>query len=205
MLMDSSKPLRQEKIQTSESKIKDITKTLDFSPVISGTSTGSATGMSEPEAKPANLSAIIEAERTIPASEFKPWHAKYVAKDQVSASPSILYGQFINDADFSNVASLLDQPQILNDPKARKAIKKSMEGQKIRGRLTGAREGALDYRLGVEDGKAGEKYGQHRGSSAAGGSMRGAPSGMRAWNNLVEDRIEVSVIPEPPRARRLER
>lgn len=185
MLMDANKPLRTEKQQSSETKIKDMLKRVDMSPRMPGDSGADDNGDSL-ERAPTTISSVIEAERSIPPSEFKPWHAKYVAKDDVRRDPSVRYGKFINDRKFRNVASLLDRPEIANDPKVRKALREGLQSEARKGRIVGAREGALDYRLG-------EGQPQPRGASAAGGS-RGAPSGMRAWQNLVEDRIEVRPI-----------
>lgn len=179
--MDANKPLRTEKVQSSDNKIKDMLKRVDMTPRIRGDDSADfGDGLDRPSV---SVSSVIEAERNIPPSEFKPWHAKYVAKDDARRDPSVRYGKFINQSRFRNVASLLDRPEIANDPKVRKALREGMQSEARKGRLVGAREGALDYRLG-------EGQPQQRGASAAGGS-RGAPSGMRAWQNLVEDRIEV--------------
>ncbi len=193
MLVDSHKPLRGE-FRSADARVKEIIKGIDTTPIIrSSTDSSSApaissySGLAAPassggilEARP--VSAAIEKERSIPASKFRPWDAQYVTNDR-STTPQVLYGKFINTKSTSRI-SLLDRPALPTDPKARKeAIEKRRVGAKI-GRLEGAREGALDYRLGD-----GEGY-QTKGSSAAGGGVRGGPSGMRAWGNLVEDRIE---------------
>jgi DnaJ family protein C protein 28 len=59
----------------------------------------------------------------------------------------------------------------------RKAEKRFAEGA---GRLDRARESTLDYRIGV--------HGQEGGSR-----MRPNPVSMRGWNNLIEERIQVSL------------
>ncbi|KAJ9096728.1 hypothetical protein QFC21_004998 [Naganishia friedmannii] len=193
MLMDSHKPLRSDVVATAEQKIKDLTRRLDMEPIIRDNSAiakqeralkenlEDIEGVEERNLK--RLSRSIQLEQQIPPEQFRPWMAQYIAKDEDTSTPSIFHGKFLNTGPSSS-SSLLDRPVISNDPKIRNAERQRKRTERAQGRIIGAREGALDYRLG-----GGEGY-QTRGTSAAGGGVKGGPSGMRAWQNLVEDRIE---------------
>lgn len=208
MLVDSpsNRQSRLDHIRSAEQKIKDVLKGIDMSPptvLPSGDVEVSAVnvkdgGEGELDAtrKARKLAKSIEAERLIPASEFQPWMAKYVANDQAAVIPSIFYGKYFKTASASSSSStsssndyksLLDRPTILpSDPKERARILAETRTKRVQGRVEGAKEDALDYKLerkrtGMSDAAGG---------SEAGG-RRGGPSGMRAWANLVEDRIEV--------------
>ncbi|KAJ9098316.1 hypothetical protein QFC19_006440 [Naganishia cerealis] len=193
MLMDTHKPLRSDVVATAEQKIKEITRKLDMEPIIRNNPTiakqerALMDGLDELEESEQSslrrLSRSIQLEQQIPPEEFRPWMAQYIAKDEDTQTPSIFHGKFLNTGPSSS-SSLLDRPVISNDPKVRNAERQRKRTERTQGRLLGAREGALDYRLG-----GGEGY-QTRGTSAAGGGVKGGPSGMRAWQNLVEDRIE---------------
>jgi hypothetical protein len=197
MLMDTHKPLRSDVVATAEQKIKELTRKLDMEPIIRD---NSAIAKQEralmedledteeaDERKLKRLSRSIQLEQQIPPEEFRPWMAQYIAKDEDASTPSIFHGKFLNTGPSSS-SSLLDRPVISNDPKIRNAERQRKRTERTQGRIIGAREGALDYRLG-----GGEGY-QTRGTSAAGGGVKGGPSGMRAWQNLVEDRIEVGYL-----------
>jgi hypothetical protein len=90
-----------------------------------------------------------------------------------------------------------------NCPRARSRVREARRAGKMVRRVENAREGAIDYRLGmgpeesqlVEHGD-GEEEGQTfrgnrqiRGSSVL-GAQRGGASGLKAWAGLVEDRIQ---------------
>lgn len=179
MLVDANKPLRGD-FRTADARTKEIVKNIDTSPTIRVPGEVAP----EPEVKVKELAEAIKAEQAIPAADFQPWMAKYV-RNESTATPQIFYGKFINNVPgSSSMISLLDRKALPSDPKARQELREKNKSMRNQGRLEGAREGALDYRLG-----GGEGY-QAKGTSAAGGGRRGAPSGMRAWGNLVEDRIE---------------
>ncbi len=125
-------------------------------------------------------------EREIPAEDFKPWHARYV-RSTSAAIPRVYYGKSMPTQDSRSSISLLDRQALPIDPAARRVEKNRRRVEERVQRVEGAKEGALDYRLG-----GGQGY-QTKGASAAGGGVRGGPSGVRAWQNLVEDRIEVGV------------
>lgn len=198
MLMDTHKPLRSDVVATAEQKIKELTKRLDMEPIVREKSPNSTLRRQEQallqelddEAEAPRVVRVdrsIELERQIPPEEFRPWMAQYVAKDQDTDTPSIFHGKFLSTGP-SSLSSIMDRPVISADPKLRQAERQRQRTERTQGRLVGAREGALEYRLG-----GGEGY-QAKGTSAAGGGVRGGPSGVRAWQNLVEDRIEVSLF-----------
>lgn len=198
MLMDTHKPLRSDVVATAEQKIKELTKKLDMEPIVREKSQNSTLRRQEQallqelddQAESPSVVRVdrsIELERQIPPEDFRPWMAQYVAKDQDTDTPSIFHGKFLSTGP-SSLTSLMDRPVISADPKLRQAQRQRQRTERTQGRLVGAREGALEYRLG-----GGEGY-PAKGTSAAGGGVRGGPSGVRAWQNLVEDRIEVSSI-----------
>lgn len=200
MLVDTHKPLRSDVVATAEQKIKELTKRLDMEPIVRDKSSSTKSTLRrqeeallqdlDDEAEPPRVIRVdrsIELERQIPPEEFRPWMAQYVAKDQDTDTPSIFHGRFLSTGP-SSLSSIMDRPVISSDPKVRQAERQRQRTERTQGRLVGAREGALEYRLG-----GGEGY-QAKGTSAAGGGVRGGPSGVRAWQNLVEDRIEVSLI-----------
>ncbi len=179
--MDKHKPLRSGAVQSADARIHEIIAQTDMTPrVVSADEPAAITSTSRVPA------AHILAEREIAPADFKPWHARYV-RTTSTAEPHIHFGKFMQAASASaGYMSLLDRPALPTDPQARRAEKAQRRREERAGRVQGAKEGALEYRLG-----AGEGF-QAKGSSAAGGGVRGRPSGMRAWGNLVEDRIEVS-------------
>ena len=201
MLVDSpaNRPLRSDLVQSAEEKIKQALKKVDLSPRVIPTSTeststtsglfGSQPGTPEESARQSRpLSDAILAERDIPPEEFKPWMARYVARDSPGVSPSVLYGKFLPSSakrssnQQTSQMSLLDKPAGFNpnDPKHRKAWKEMKQTEKLVGRVEGAREGALDYRVGGKQGT--ESHGRVQGLSS-----------LRAWEGLVEERIQVSI------------
>jgi hypothetical protein len=198
MLVDSpaNRPLRSDLVQSAEEKIKQALKKADLSPrtiypsTAPAVPTASQTDQAESSGRFSRpLSDAILAERDIPADEFRPWMARYVARDAPGASPSVLYGKFLppkaKRTSSSSVShlSLLDKPAGFNpnDPKHRKAWKDQMQAQKIVGRVEGAREGALDYRVGGKGGT--ESHGRVQGLAS-----------LRAWEGLVEERIQVNIL-----------
>ena len=203
MLVDSpaNRPLRSDLVQSAEEKIKQALKKVDLSPraissansQASPTSTGdnqsSQSSTAEESGRPFRpLADAILAERDIPPENFKPWMARYVARDSPGVSPSVLYGKFLpssakkSSRTQTSQMSLLDKPVGFNpnDPKHRKAWKEMNQTEKLVGRVEGAREGALDYQVGGKQGT--ESHGRVQGLSS-----------LRAWEGLVEERIQVSL------------
>ena len=201
MLVDSpaNRPLRSDLVQSAEEKIKQALKKADLSPrpTYGTPSTSSANVPLNDQADKAEstghfsrpLSETILAERDIPPEAFKPWMARYVARDAPGTSPSVLYGKFLSPKEkqtsksTTSHLSLLDKPAGFNpnDPKHRKAWKDQIQSEKLVGRVEGAREGALDYRVGGKGGT--ESHGRVHGLAS-----------LRAWDGLVEERIQVSLV-----------
>lgn len=176
MLVDKHKPLRTPggvKAGASEAKAKEMLKGKDFSPRI----------VQEDQAE---REEVIPATRTtVPPHLHRPWMSAYVSPTGAS-SPKVHYGTFLksNNKDLSNILELPANA----DAKARAKFKEQIESERKRGRIEGAREGALDYKLGIGD-EVGGRGRQTRGRSAA-GAAKGGVSGLKAWGGLVEDRFE---------------
>jgi hypothetical protein len=198
MLMDSpsNRPLRSNLVQSAEEKIKNALKTADFNPRATYGSSHNSTagneistgGPADVDAEPSarmsrRLSEIIQAEREISPDEFKPWMARYVARDAPGTTPSVVYGKSLISSTKSESShlSLLDTPPGYNpnDPKHRKAWKEQRKSAKIVGRVDNAREGALDYKIGGKANQAGRAPGM---------------ASMRAWEGLIEERIQVGLV-----------
>jgi aarF domain-containing kinase len=180
LLMDKHKPLRTGSIRSADSRLQEMAKKTDMSPRV-------VVPSDETQAPFRPLSSAIMEEREIPAEDFKPWHARYV-RTSSATTPQVYYGKSMPVAGSSSrsTVSLLDRPPLPTDAAARRSEKAKRRAEDRINRVEGAKEFALDYKLG-----GGGGY-QMRGASAAGGGIRGGPSGLRAWQNLVEDRIEVS-------------
>ncbi|KAJ9099355.1 hypothetical protein QFC20_005756 [Naganishia adeliensis] len=170
MLMDTHKPLRSDVVATAEQKIKDLTKKLDMEPIFRDNTT------------------IKRQEQALMqdlGEEGQPAERSQVAR-QIELERQIppeefrpWMAQYIAKDQDTDTPSIFHGKFLSSGPSSRgKAATKDRED---------AREGALDYRLG-----GGEGY-QGKGTSAAGGGVRGGPSGVRAWQSLVEDRIEIGI------------
>jgi aarF domain-containing kinase len=145
----------------------------------------------------------------IPPHLHRPWHSTYTGANQSTDTPKVKYGTFIkrkSDGDsLTNLLELKLPPGA--DGKMRAKFKEARRSSKATRRYDQAREGAIDYRLGLgtEGGQVvefeemdedDETFGgnrQVRGSSVLGAQSGGA-SGMKAWGGLVEDRIQVSLF-----------
>nr|XP_018266279.1 Atypical/ABC1/ABC1-C protein kinase [Kwoniella dejecticola CBS 10117]OBR88437.1 Atypical/ABC1/ABC1-C protein kinase [Kwoniella dejecticola CBS 10117] len=207
MLTDSKyKPLRNPegtKYNASDEKIKSMIKSLDLNPrlgnpMIKAKSLLSADGEET----------INPHKTTIPPHLHRPWHSTYTGETKLhNTTPQIKYGTFIkSNKDGDSLTNLLElklPPGATVDGKTRsKLINAKRSGKNIR-RLDNAREGALDYKLGlsqdgqqvlVESGEEDED-GTFRGNrqvkgSSVLGAAKGGASGLRAWGGLVEDRIQ---------------
>jgi DnaJ family protein C protein 28 len=110
----------------------------------------------------------------LPAVEgHRPWHTSYVSPKHTA---SVKLGRFPPKSRGADKSTSL--------PGDGTAPRKDVEKLRRRMqavRLTSARENTLDYRLGLR---------REAGLSTSGGGGGGAVS-MRAWNSLVEERIEV--------------
>jgi len=209
MLIDANKPLRTGtgvKHNTADDKIKGWMKGLNLEPRLGEPVTSRAVSKAD----------VIAAEpvkenphRTkIPPHLHRPWHSTYAGSTQVDEAPKIRYGTFIKKTasgdDLTNILELQLPPGA--DGKTRARVKEARRAGKVVRRFENAREGALDYKLGIASPTQGARMvaidagddeetfmgnRQIKGSSAL-GAGKGMASGMRAWAGLAEDRIEVS-------------
>lgn len=206
MLVDAHKPLRTGegiKHNSADQKIKGWMKGLKLEPRL-GTAAASAPEIGS-DMETSNLHRT-----TIPPHLHRPWHSTYTgSSSQAAEIPQVKYGTFIKRrADGDSLQNILElQLPPGADGKTRARVKEARRSGKIVRRFEKAREGALDYRLGLgtgegeqlidaEQGEGEETFTgnrQVRGSSVL-GSKSGGASGLRAWAGLVEDRIQVSTI-----------
>lgn len=207
MLVDAHKPLRDKggvKHNAADEKIKGWMKGLQLEPRLSP-------GPSSPpeEAQEIALESVEKENphRTkIPPHLHRPWHATYTGESRTAEAPKVKYGAFINKrTDGDSLTNLLELQLPPNaDGKTRAKVKAARKSSMLVGRMDKAREGALDYKLGlgvddtymVETGEEGEEGQTFKGNrqikgSSVLGAQRGSASGMKAWAGLVEDRILV--------------
>jgi aarF domain-containing kinase len=212
MLVDAHKPLRTGegvKHDTADKKIKSLMKGLDMEPRLANavtTPAGEAVSTASEE--------TINLHRTnIPPHLHRPWHSTYTGANQSTDTPQIKYGTFIkskSDGDsLTNILELRLPPGA--DGKMRAKMREARRSSKATRRYDQAREGALDYRLGLgtdggqviefeemdEDDETFTGNRQIRGNSVL-GAGKGSASGMKAWGGLVEDRIQVSSFRKSP-------
>ncbi|WVR03189.1 hypothetical protein IAU60_000180 [Kwoniella sp. DSM 27419] len=206
MLVDAHKPLRNPggiKATAADDKIKGWMKGLNLEPRL-------GQPVTSPSAEEAGLARVVTEEQpnphrtTIPPHLHRPWHATYTGERKAAEVPNIKYGTFIKtrkDGDaLTNLLELQLPPNA--DGKTRARVKEARRAGKIVRRLDSAREGALDYKLGLngeepimvevpedEEGVSFRGNRQQKGSSVL-GAQKGGASGMRAWGGLVEDRIQ---------------
>jgi aarF domain-containing kinase len=206
MLMDAHKPLRTGegvRHDTADKKIKTMLKGMDMGPRLANTVTS-------PEE---DISAATTEEgpnphrTTIPPHLHRPWHSTYTGADQSTDTPQVKYGTFIKrKADGDSLTNLLElQLPPGADGKMRARVRDARRSNKATRRYDSAREGAIDYRLGLgtdggqlveyeemdmdEDDETFKGNRQVRGNSVL-GAGKGNASGMKAWGGLVEDRIQ---------------
>lgn len=220
MLVDAHKPLRTGegvKHDSADKRIKGWMKGIDMEPRLAnvvempagqGDGTASAATATEDES-------VNPHRTTIPPHLHRPWHSTYTGAFQTNdGTPQVKYGTFIKrKADGDSLTNLLElQLPPGADGKLRAKVKQARRSGKATRRFDQAREGALDYRLGlgteggqvvefdefeeIEVDEMDETFRgnrQARGSSVL-GAQKGNASGMKAWGGLVEDRIQVSMI-----------
>ncbi|WVN88470.1 uncharacterized protein L203_103681 [Cryptococcus depauperatus CBS 7841] len=199
MLVDAHKPLRNQggiKHNASEEKIKGWMKGFNIEPRV---------GVAPPQAQENDSIEDIPHRTKIPPHLHRPWYSTYTGGTQAAEEPRVKYGIFNNRRqDGTSLTNLLELQLSHNaDNNVCAQLKAVRKSNKIMGRLDNAREGALDYKLGLppntphlvssgedevtkEQTFRGNK--QMKGSSVL-GAQRGGSSGMRAWAGLVEDRI----------------
>lgn len=212
MLVDAHKPLRTGdgvRHDSADKKLKGWIKGLDMQPRLSNTVEMPA-GAGESSASAAAVEEeIINPHRTtIPPHLHRPWHSTYTGARQTNETPQVKYGTFIKrKADGDALTNLLElQLPPGADGKLRAKVKNARRADRATRRFDQAREGALDYRLGLgteggqvvefeemeeDDDETFRGNRQVRGSSVL-GAQKGNASGMKAWGGLVEDRIQVS-------------
>lgn len=213
MLMDAHKPLRTGegvKHDTADKKIKGWMKGINMEP-------RHPNGSAQPQAMDGDAATVIETateesvnphRTTIPPHLHRPWHSTYTGANQSTDDPKVKYGTFLQrKATGDELTNLLELQLPHNaDGKTRARVRDARRSSKALGRFDKAREGAIDYRLGLgvdggqlvelEDLEEGEEATfrgnrQVRGASVL-GAQKGGASGLRAWGGLVEDRIQVS-------------
>lgn len=220
MLVDAHKPLRTGegvKHDSADKKIKGWMKGLNMEPRIIDKPTIDD-GATEAGVTPATAAAVEEAvnphRTTIPPHLHRPWHSTYTGASQATETPKVKYGTFIKRrADGDALTNLLELQLPPNaDGKTRARVREARRSSKTMGRFDKAREGAIDYRLGlgveggqlVETEEVEDEDGVFRGNrqvrgSSVLGAQKGSASGLRAWGGLVEDRIQVGQNPSPLR------
>jgi hypothetical protein len=108
----------------------------------------------------------------------RPWHTTYVPPKHAA---SIKLGRVLPP---SSPALLKPGPDGQVQRRDVQTLRRRMQAV----RLTSAREGTLDYKLGLR---------REAGIPSRGGGGGGGPPSLRAWNSLVEERIEVPPFPTP--------
>ena len=201
MLVDAHKPLRSGngvKHDAADDKIKGWMRGLRLE-----------ARMGVPSPSSSEVDAKVEAgaahRTTIPPHLHRPWHSTYTGGVQTEEVPRVKYGTFIRkNADGDALANLMELQLPPNaDGKMKAKARALLRAGKVVRRFEKAREGAIDYKLGlnIEEGgqivEAEEETFQGnrqvKGSSVL-GTQRGGASGLKAWAGLVEDRIQVSHI-----------
>jgi DnaJ family protein C protein 28 len=108
----------------------------------------------------------------------RPWHTTYVPPKHAA---SIKLGRVLPP---SSPALLKPGPDGQVQRRDVQTLRRRMQAV----RLTSAREGTLDYKLGLR---------REAGIPSRGGGGGGGPPSLRAWNSLVEERIEVPALSRP--------
>lgn len=210
MLVDKYKPLRTGTVITSDEKIKTlVAKNPSLGPariIPSSKDTPSyeeSSTVTEPSSidEPSPSSAFVD-------GEHKPWLVTFKAPSHATIAPSIKYGRMPPPTSARGTSG--SPISSIEDPRARAEARRQRKLALSAGRLTEAREAMVDYRLGgsleaLEAAKA-------RGTLAAiteddldedearnkesyppkRTTLRPRnPQSMRAWNSLIEEKIEV--------------
>jgi DnaJ homolog subfamily C member 28 len=124
-------------------------------------------------------------ESLLPSSEtHRPWHTEYKVPTHVTSS--IKFGRMPPPAQ-SRQRQLLSEDELGQKRRDRAAMRREEQA----GRLTRAREGMLDYRIGLRKGQELHAHREGGGGGITAGAGRLNPVTMKGWAGLVEDRIEV--------------
>lgn len=197
MLVDAHKPLRSGegiKHNAADEKIKGWMKGLKLEPRLPGLAVEE-----EPPVVEAKAEVVNPHKTTIPPHLHRPWHATYTGETQQDEAPKVKFGMFIKSKADSDLSLLELRLPPNADSKTRSKVRNLRKAGKIVKRVENAREGALDYKLGLGPGEGGQVVEgdedtfsgnrQTRGASVL-GAQKGGASGLRAWAGLVEDRIQ---------------
>ena len=199
MLIDKYKPLRSGSIQSADAKLKEIlsrhpnlapARILPV-PVPVPDSTNPYPGPAPSQLPP---SATIN-------GEHKPYLVTFRPPSHATLVPTIKYGHILpppvraRDSTSTPISSI-------EDPRARAEARRQRKLALGALRLTKARDSTLDYRLGgsveeaiTSDGLGADEVDELDAEVATPTRSRAAgfrnPVSMRAWNGLIEDKIEV--------------
>ncbi|KAJ7902707.1 hypothetical protein B0H14DRAFT_3103799 [Mycena olivaceomarginata] len=158
MLLDKYKPLRTGTIQTAEQKLrKSPPRVQEYRP---------DTPSPSPVNSPPPGSSWADVPLLAGSADHRPWHTEFKVPEH--AKSSIKFGHFPLPSHTARTTHTGDLEQ------SRKTEK---EFNKTLGRIIGARESTLDYRLGL-------------GPHAKRAGPRVNPVNMKGWTSLIEDRIE---------------
>ncbi|RXK35082.1 Atypical/ABC1/ABC1-C protein kinase [Tremella mesenterica] len=215
MLVDAHKPLRSGGVKptSSDDKIHNWMKTFDPQPRSSVSSIKSTKSMSaengndsevksdDIETKQQEQEQMTPHRTTIPPHLHRPWHSTYTgSSSSQDQTPKVKYGTFLQKR--ASGDSLVNDLELRlphgADGKNRQKIREARKAGKMVRRYENAREGAIDYKLGLGEVVTGvnvDQDGQFRGNrqmkgSSVLGAGKGGSSGLRAWAGLVEDRIQ---------------
>lgn len=186
MLVDKYKPLRSGTIRTADEKMKQtpprvtsgrassphVDDSTDFSPTLDAVAhERDASNVSVPPWGTSRSSQDMASVPLLPAIEgHQPWHTTFRAPSH--ATSSVKYGHIPPPAPRRAI------PLNAMDEKALRKEREQRKRAETAGRLSGAKESALDYRLGLK--------------SRVGMQRRPNPATLKGWASLVEERIEVS-------------
>ncbi|EJU06672.1 hypothetical protein DACRYDRAFT_44276 [Dacryopinax primogenitus] len=166
MLVDKYKPLRGGTVRTAEEKIRQRKEEV-IRPSI---------GLKHEEKEEIGQRIVIAPVSTskpvVDPATHRPWHTTFRAPSH-STTSQVKYGNPIRSSPSNSKTPQLPA-DTLADPRLRAAAKLARKRVEHAGRIVGARERTLDYRLGT------------RGT----GGRAENPTSMRGWTSLVEDMIE---------------
>lgn len=194
MLMDKYKPLRTGVIQTADEKLKTVAGRTPLRPHIEDKAVEGKSDLSSTTLSPTPSGAVSgnegppllkpktgswATEPLLPSKEgHQPWHT--VFKIPSHESPAVKSAQDLPPSPLGRKTLAA-----LDDKARRKELGERKRGEFV-GRLTKAKEGILDYKLGI------------KGAAAAGvGGVEASgpnPINMKGWNSLIEEKIEVRFV-----------
>ena len=198
--MDAHKPLRSgggNKHNAADEKIKGWMKGLKLEPRIGTSPPAPPEAKAEAESGPAHRT-------TIPPHLHRPWHSTYSGETRTLEAPKVKYGTFIRrNANGDSLINLMElQPPPNADGKTKAKFRALKKAGKVVRRFEKAREGAIDYQIGLRVGEEGQVVEEGQDETFNGnrqikgrsvlGTQGGGASGLKAWAGLVEDRIQVS-------------